>query len=54
MLVNSTLALGKWEQFVTFEYDEQFMKVKSIKPAAQEIHICWLAFPDLETTPPPK
>lgn len=34
ILVNSTLALGKWEQFVTFDYDEQFMRVKSIKPAA--------------------
>ena len=47
ILVNSTQSLGRWKQNVDYSFDKEFIKIKSIKPAAQEIHICWLAFPDL-------
>jgi hypothetical protein len=48
ILVNSTLALGKWSQSVETTITKEHISLKEIKPAAQEIHICWLAFPDLQ------
>jgi hypothetical protein len=48
ILVNSTTTLGKWSQNFQHSLTKEKITIKEIKPSAQEIHICWLAFPDLE------
>lgn len=52
MLVNSTTKLGQWIQNVDYTVTKDFINITSIKPAAQEIHVCWLAIPDLEGETP--
>lgn len=48
ILVNSTTKLGQWVQDVNYTVTKDLINITSIKPAAQEIHVCWLAIPDLE------
>lgn len=48
ILVNSTTKLGQWVQNVDYTVTKDLINITSIKPAAQEIHVCWLAIPNLE------
>ena len=47
LLINSTKEIGVYKQWVNYTWDSQQIQIHSIKPAAQEIHVCWLVVPDL-------